>query len=116
MPSFVVGGSDAAAAGAAGEVAAVAGRAFPAAGVGEAPRLVGAVALIERGDLARGLRDAHERGPQLGGRAPGDDEARAHRLALLARLADLHEAELLGGLAGQPASCEVEAGLRILVG
>src|SRR4051794_7306609 len=95
---------------------AVARRALPAAGIGEPPRLVRTVALVQRRYLAGGLRDPHERRAQLADCAARDDEAGAHRLALLAGLADLGEAELLGGLAGEPAAGEVEAGLRVVVG
>src|SRR3954452_14761852 len=66
--------SQSASAGAASVVAAVACRALPAARVGEAPRLVRAVARVQGGDLAGGLRDPHERGAQLPDAAAGDDE------------------------------------------
>jgi hypothetical protein len=104
------------AAGAGGVVGAVAGRAFPAGGVGEAPGLVGSEALVVGGDLAGGLGDAYERSAQLPGAAAGGDEARGHLLAPFAGFADLREAELAGGVVLQPAAGEVEAGLRVVVG
>src|SRR3954453_12928889 len=84
-----VGRSQPAPARAAPVVPAVARRALPAAGIGEPPRLLGAVALVERVDLAGGLSDPHERGPQLADAAAGDDEAGGHGLAPAAGLPDL---------------------------
>src|SRR3954453_3629548 len=97
-------------------VRAVARAALPATRVGEPPRLVRPKAVIQRDDLARRLSDSRERSTQLSWRPSCRDAGAAHRLAFLAGLADLGEAELVGGIAAQPAAAEVASGLRVAVG
>src|SRR6266545_3715869 len=95
---------------------AVALAALPAGRVGEAPRRVGAVALVERVDLAGGLRDAREARALLADRAGGGDQRAADLLAPAAGLGDLREPERPCRAAFEPAPGEVQAGLRIDVG